>query len=54
MDRTGGSFRASVRSLLNYRLHPRPTVITLPVASFDPHAYSSAEPGIHGIVDLVR
>lgn len=54
MDRTGASFRGSMRSLLNYRLHPRPMAITLPVASFDPYAYTSAEPGVQGIVDLIR
>ncbi|KAI5125020.1 hypothetical protein M0805_007444 [Coniferiporia weirii] len=54
MDRTGASFRESMRSLLNYRLHPKPMAITLPVASFDTRAYTSAEPGIQGIVDLVR
>lgn len=54
MDRTGSSFRASVQSLLNYRLHPKPMVLTLPVASFDPRSYASAEPGIEGLVDLVR
>ena len=43
-----------MQSILNYRLHPRPLAITLPVASFDPAAYSSAEPGIEGLVDLVR
>ncbi|KAL5487835.1 MEF2 [Sanghuangporus weigelae] len=54
MDRVGASFRASMRSLLNYRIHPKPMAITLPVASFDSHAYTSAEPGIEGIVDLIR
>ncbi|KAL5530204.1 MEF2 [Sanghuangporus sanghuang] len=54
MDRVGASFRASMRSLLNYRIHPKPMAVTLPVASFDSQAYSSAEPGIEGIVDLVR
>ncbi|KAH8118320.1 P-loop containing nucleoside triphosphate hydrolase protein [Phellopilus nigrolimitatus] len=54
MDRTGASFLASMRSLLNYRLHAKPMAIMLPVASFDPQAYTSAEPGIQGIVDLVR
>jgi elongation factor G len=54
MDRPGASFRASMQSILNYKLHPRPLAITLPVASFDPSAYTSAEPGIEGVVDLVK
>jgi Translation elongation factors (GTPases) len=28
--------------------------LTLPVASFDPHHYKQGEPGIQGLVDLVR
>ena len=35
MDRIGSSFRASMQSILNYRLHPKPMILTLPVASFD-------------------
>ena len=54
MDRVGASLRASMRSLLNYRIHPKPMAIALPVASFDPQAYTSAEPGIEGVVDLVK
>lgn len=54
MDRVGASFRSSLQSILNFRLHPNPMPITLPVASFDPKAYSTAEPGIEGIVDLVN
>ncbi len=29
-------------------------VLTLPIASFNPQAYATAEPGIEGIVDLVH
>ena len=54
MDRVGASFRSSMQSILNFKLHPNPMPITLPVASFDVNAYSTAEPGIEGIVDLVR
>jgi elongation factor G len=31
-----------------------PVALTLPVASFDPQDYSRGEPGIRGIVDLVK
>ena len=54
LDRPGASFHSSYLSLLTHRLHPKPTVITLPIASFNPKDYSSAEPGIQGIVDLVN
>lgn len=54
MDRIGASFRSSMLSLLSYRLHPKPLALTLPVASFDPKDYASAEPGIAGIIDLVK
>jgi elongation factor G len=54
LDRPGGDFRSSLLSLLTHRLHPKPMVLTLPVASFDSANYQRAEPGIEGIVDLVR
>ena len=54
LDRPGANFRSSLLSLLAHRLHPKPMVLTLPVASFDPGNYKRAEPGIEGIVDLVR
>ena len=54
LDRAGASFRSSMLSVLANRLHPRPTALTLPIASFDPQDYVRAEPGIHGIVDLVK
>lgn len=54
MDRPGASFRSSLQSVLSYRLHPKPVTLTLPVASFESVAYRSAEPGVQGIVDLVR
>jgi len=31
-----------------------PVALTLPIASFDPQDYSRGEPGIQGIVDLVK
>ncbi|KAF8592397.1 translation elongation factor 2 [Ramaria rubella] len=54
LDRPGASLHSSYLSLLANRLHPQPIVLTLPVASFDPRDYSSAEPGIQGIVDLIN
>lgn len=54
LDRPGASFRSSLISLLSHRLHPRPMVLTLPVASFDKDDYTRAEPGIQGLVDLVK
>lgn len=54
MDRPGASFQTSLLSILRHRLHPRPTVLTLPIASFDPKNYATAEPGVEGIVDLVK
>ncbi|KAL4255671.1 Tr-type G domain-containing protein [Pleurotus pulmonarius] len=54
LDRPGASFRSSIQSLLAHGLHPRPTALTLPIASFNPRAYSQAEPGIEGIIDLVK
>ncbi|KAJ3789493.1 translation elongation factor 2, partial [Lentinula aff. detonsa] len=53
-DRPGASFRSSLRSLLTNRLHPHPMVLTLPIASFDPQDYAHGEPGIQGLVDLVK
>ena len=54
LDRAGASFHSSLLSLLAHRLHPNPMVLTLPVSSFDPADYQRAEPGIQGLVDLVR
>lgn len=54
LDRAGASFRSSVLSLLAHRLHPKPMVLVLPIASFDPSDYSHAEPGVQGLVDLVN
>lgn len=54
LDRPGGSFRSSLLSVLANRMHPRPMALTLPIASFDPEDYARAEPGIQGLVDLVR
>ncbi|TFK43429.1 P-loop containing nucleoside triphosphate hydrolase protein [Crucibulum laeve] len=54
LDRTGSSVKLSMESLLSNRLHPHPLMITLPIASFDPQDYAQAEPGIQGLVDLVK
>lgn len=54
LDRAGASFRSSVLSLLAHRLHSKPTVLVLPVASFHSSDYSNAEPGVQGVVDLVN
>ncbi|KAF9008963.1 P-loop containing nucleoside triphosphate hydrolase protein [Cyathus striatus] len=54
LDRPGASVRASLASILANRLHPHPMLLTLPISSFEPQAYSRAEPGIEGLVDLVR
>ena len=54
LDRPGASFKSSILSLLAHRLHPKPTALTLPIASFDPEDYARAEPGIQGLVDLVN
>ncbi|KDR83632.1 hypothetical protein GALMADRAFT_55347 [Galerina marginata CBS 339.88] len=54
LDRPGASFRSSLLSLLKHRLHPNPMALTLPIASFNPRHYSEGEPGIQGLVDLVR
>ncbi|KAI0638116.1 P-loop containing nucleoside triphosphate hydrolase protein [Trametes polyzona] len=54
LDRAGASFRSSMISVLANRLHPRPMALALPIASFDPQDYARAEPGIQGLVDLVK
>ncbi|KIJ99361.1 hypothetical protein K443DRAFT_8434 [Laccaria amethystina LaAM-08-1] len=54
MDRPGASYKSSFLSLLSNRLHPHPMALTLPIASFDPHQYLRGEPGIQGLVDLIR
>jgi elongation factor G len=54
LDRAGASFHSSVLSLLAHRLHPKPMVLTLPIASFQPSDYALGEPGIQGLVDLVN
>ena len=54
LDRPGASFKSSLRSLMAHRLHPKPMVLTLPIASFNPDDYQRAEPGIEGLVDLVK
>lgn len=54
LDRPGASFKSSLLSLMVHRLHPKPTALTLPIASFNPDNYQRAEPGIEGLVDLVK
>jgi elongation factor G len=54
LDRPGASFRSSLLSLLSHGFHPKPMVLTLPVASFDPADYHRAEPGLQGLIDLVK
>lgn len=54
LDRAGASLRSSLLTLLSNRLHPKPMLLTLPIASFDPNYYSRAEPGVQGLVDLVN
>jgi len=54
LDRPGASFRSSLLSLLTHKLHANPVAITLPLASMNPENYSRAEPGIEGLVDLVK
>ncbi|KAF8663422.1 hypothetical protein AX16_000993 [Volvariella volvacea WC 439] len=54
LDRPGASFKHSLSSLLRHRLHPNPMPLALPVASFNPTHYTQAEPGVCGIVDLVK
>lgn len=54
LDRPGASFKASLLSLITHGLHANPVAITLPVASMRPNDYARAEPGIAGLVDLVR
>lgn len=54
LDRPGASFSSSLGSLLTHRLHPNPMALALPVASFHIEDYVRAEPGIQGLVDLVK
>ncbi|CAE6473191.1 unnamed protein product [Rhizoctonia solani] len=54
LDRPGASLPSSISSILAHRLHPSPTLLTLPVASFDPSYYTRGEPGIEGLIDLVK
>ncbi|KAF5363928.1 hypothetical protein D9756_000476 [Leucocoprinus leucothites] len=54
IDRPGASFKTAMSSILLNRLHPQPLPLVLPIASFRPSAYQHAEPGIQGLVDLVR
>ncbi|KIJ20260.1 hypothetical protein PAXINDRAFT_67798 [Paxillus involutus ATCC 200175] len=54
LDRAGASFRSSLLSLLTHKLHANPLAVTLPVASMNPENYARAEPGIEGLIDLVK
>ncbi|KAG8834880.1 Ribosome-releasing factor 2, mitochondrial [Serendipita sp. 399] len=53
LDRPGSSLRDSLLSILSHQLHPRPTLLCMPVASFSRTAYQSGEAGLEGIVDIV-
>ncbi|EAU84878.2 translation elongation factor 2 [Coprinopsis cinerea okayama7 len=54
LDRPGASFRNAMASLLTHRFHPNPSPLTIPIASFDPKDYQHGEPGVQGLVDLVK
>ncbi|KAF8556967.1 P-loop containing nucleoside triphosphate hydrolase protein [Imleria badia] len=54
LDRPGASLRSSLLSLLTHKLHANPLAIALPLASMNPENYSRAEPGIEGLVDIVK
>src|SRR5882762_2444570 len=54
LDRPGASYHSSTLSLLTHRIHPNPLPVTLPVVSFSATDYARAEPGIRGIVDLIK
>lgn len=54
LDRPGASFRASLISLIAHGLHSNPLAVTLPIASMKPDDYARAEPGIVGLIDLVK
>ncbi|KAH8830492.1 translation elongation factor 2 [Flagelloscypha sp. PMI_526] len=54
LDRTGADLHSSILSILRAGLHPRPILVALPLASFNPDVYVKAEPGLEGIVDLVK
>ncbi|KAF9451671.1 P-loop containing nucleoside triphosphate hydrolase protein [Macrolepiota fuliginosa MF-IS2] len=54
MDRPGASFKSALTSILASRLHPQPLPLVVPIASFGCSAYRQAEPGIHGLIDLVK
>ncbi|KAH8105904.1 translation elongation factor 2 [Cristinia sonorae] len=54
LDRAGASVHSSMTSLLAHKLHPRPVILTVPIASFNPGDYLRGEPGVQGLVDLVH
>jgi elongation factor G len=54
LDRPGASLRDSLKAIVSNGLHHHPTLLTIPVASFDDSYYRSGEPGIAGLVDLVN
>jgi elongation factor G len=54
LDRAGASLRESLLSVLSNQLHPRPVLLSLPIASFSPEVYQNGQPGIEGVVDLVK
>jgi elongation factor G len=54
LDRPGASLHSSFRAILSHKLHPKPMLLTLPIASFATARYDTGEPGIEGILDLVN
>ncbi|PFH52821.1 hypothetical protein AMATHDRAFT_139178 [Amanita thiersii Skay4041] len=54
LDRPGASFHTCFKSILAHQLHRHPVALTLPISSFNPAHYTQAEPGLRGLVDLVK
>ena len=54
LDRPGASYHSSTLSLLAHQIHPNPLPVTLPIVSFAADDYARAEPGIKGVIDLVK
>lgn len=54
LDRPGASFRNSIASIVSHSIHPNPLPVCLPIASFEPQNYHRGEPGVEGLVDLVK
>lgn len=54
LDRAGASLHDSITSILSHRLHPKPLLLSVPIASFNASIYKRGEPGIEGLVDLIK